>query len=231
MATAAAEKADVVLLTVDATKCKGLKYQDTFAEMAAIALKNAKLEVVLVINKVDLIEPKSLLLDMTRQLVGLINFAKLGLENRDKAELDTTTFMISALQNDGVLDLKNYLMSIAQPKDWVLPGEDGPTDLSSEERVEEMILQMLMENTHEEIPYIADIECRSIESLSDMRIAIEADIFVDSQSQRKIIIGQQGRTLVKVRQDAVKELEQIFGRQVILKLWVQLRSERKEDLM
>lgn len=218
-----------MLLMVDATKCKGLKYQDTFAEMAEMALANAKLEVVLVINKVDLVEPKSNLLAMTRELVGLINFVKHGVENKHLAQLDTTTYMISALQNDGVLDLKNYLLSIAQPKPWVLPPAGGPTDLSNEERVEEMVLQMLMDHTHEEIPYIAEIECTSIKPLTEMRVEIDVNIFVDSGSQKRIIIGQNGRTLVKVRQDAVRELEQIFGVQVILQLWVKVRGKSNSD--
>lgn len=231
VATAAAERADVVLLTVDATKCKGVKYQDTFAEMASIALRHAKLEVVLVVNKVDLVDPKSQLLNITRTLVSLINGMKLGAGNEHLAELDTTTFMVSALQNDGVLDLKNYLLSIARPKPWVLTPTEGPTDLSNEERVEQMVLQMLLEHTHEEIPYIAEIDCRGIKSLTDQRIQVDCDIFVDTQSQRRIVIGQQGRTLVKVRQDAVRELERIFGKQVILVLQVELRGSRPEPEM
>ncbi len=231
VATGAAQKADVVLLMVDATKCKGLRYQDTFAEMAKIAINSAKLEVILVINKVDLIEPKTLLLKMTRELIGLINYAKLGVENAHLAELDTTTFMISAIQNDGVLDVKNYLLSIAQPKPWALDSELGPTDMSNEERVEEMVLQMLMENTHEEIPYIAEIRCKQLEMITDTRVKIDVDILVDTASQVRILVGQQARTLVKVRQDAVKQLEQIFGREVILQFQVNPRkkSDRGEE--
>ena len=220
-----ATKADVVLLVVDAVKEFREVEQDTFAELTRIALDNAKLEVILLLNKVDLVVPKVRLLEITRKVVSLINGVKLGPEGATNAMLDTTTFMISALHNDGVIDLKNYLISIATFKPWVLPREQGPTDLTSEERVEEMILEMMLENTHEEIPYIADISCRSIKDLTKARIRIDVDIKVDTNSQMRIVIGQQGRTLVKVRQAAVEVLEKIFKKQVILYLWVGLRSK------
>jgi GTP-binding protein Era len=59
-------KADVAVLVVDAARCSGNSYQDGFAELAKLSLENAKLEIILVLNKVDLIEPKVRLLDITR---------------------------------------------------------------------------------------------------------------------------------------------------------------------
>lgn len=217
-------KADVALLVVDASRCSGTKYQDAFAEMAQLALQSSKLEIILILNKVDLVEPKVLLLDITRELVSLINGIKHGEENAHLSQLDTTTFMISALQDDGVIDLKNYLISIAQPKPWRLSKSNGLTNWSMEERVEEIVLEMLMENTHDEIPYIADIECTTITALSDTRCQIDVNIGVDSPAQQRILVGHQGRTLVKLRQAAAAELEKILGKTVILYLWIKRRD-------
>jgi len=129
---AATAKADVILLCVDANVTQlSSKQQDWFADMAKVAMENAKQEVVLVLNKVDLVEPKIRLLETTRQLVSLLNGVKLGLGREKEAELDTTTFMISALENDGVVDLKNYLITLAKHKPWLRAGgneDDGSGD-------------------------------------------------------------------------------------------------------
>jgi GTP-binding protein Era len=191
-----------------------------------------------------LVIPKTKLLEATYSLVSLINGVKLGPEGAGDAQLDTTTFMISALKDDGVTDLKNYLISISQSKPWMIPrdqkslgpkgieiGKGAVTNMSLEERVEEIILEAMMENTHEEIPYIADIVCKSISHLTSTRLRIDIDIKVDSSSQQRIIVGHQGRTLVKIRSAASEVLEQIIGKQIILYLWVVLRTGSDEQIV
>lgn len=218
---------DIVLLVVDAARNFSTRDQDIFAEMVRLALEGAKDEVVLVLNKVDLVHPKPKLLDLTHDYVSLINGVKYGPEGAKKAELDTTTFMISALEDDGVIDLKNYLITKAKPGRWILPEEHPLTDWTPEERVEEMVLEKLLENCHEEIPYVAGITCRSIQKLNANYIKIDVDIKVESESQKRIVIGHQGRTLVKIRQAAVAHLENIFNKKVILQLWIGLHEEDK----
>ena len=264
-------KADVVLLVMDAARDLSPTQQDSFAEMVRVAIDNAEIEVILVLNKVDLVVPKPRLLDTTRKLVSLVNGVKLGPDGADRAQLDTTTFMISALQNDGVIDLKNYLISLARPRVWLVPKGQGPTLLSLEERVEQIVLEMLLDHTHEEIPYIADVECISIKgsTVRDKRVRdsnsssnrnnkndnissnnnndnngndndnnsignsdtakkkslrIDVNIWVDTGAQERIIVGQQGRTLVKIRAAAVDALEKILDRRVILFLWAKRRT-------
>jgi len=111
-AASATKKADVVLIVVDASYKVNLRYQDTFAELVRLGLDNAKIEIILVLNKIDLVEPKSKLLDLTHQLVSLVNGVKLGPENAHLAKLDTTTFMISALENDGSLIFVSYELNL-----------------------------------------------------------------------------------------------------------------------
>lgn len=221
-----ASKADVVLLVVDASKRVRPQDQDTFAEMVKIARAGAKSEVILVLNKVDAVEPKGALLELVDTYVGLINGVKLLPEQANLACLDTTTFMISGLQNDGVVDMKNYLISLAKPKPWLIPrGSSSPTTLTNEERVEEIILEKLLENIHEEIPYICDIHCRQVLESESNTLRIDVDIIVDNERQKKIIVGQQGRNIVKMRQDAVEDLEKIFNnKQILLFLWINIKK-------
>lgn len=218
---------DIVLVVVDAARTLTARDQDVFAEMVRLALEGAKEEVVLVLNKVDLVHPKTKLLDLTHQYVSLINGVKYGEENAEKAELDTTTFMISALEDDGVIDLKNYLITKAKPGRWILPEEHPLTDWTVEERVEEMVLEKLLENCHDEVPYVAAITCRSIEKMNANFVKIDVDIKVESESQKRIVIGHQGRTLVKIRQASLPNLEQIFNKKIILQLWIGLHDENR----
>ena len=122
--------------------------------------------------------------------------------------------------------MKNYLLSLATEKPWIIPKEKNVvTDLSNEERVQQIVLEKMLENTHEEIPYIADIQCTSIENMNDKRMKINVDIFVDTSPQVRIVVGQQGRTLVKIRQAASEVLEEIFDKQVLLFLWIKKRGK------
>lgn len=232
LATTSVEKADVVLLVVDALRCSKIKYHDTFAEMVQISLNHCTKELILVLNKVDLVEPKTQLLETTRILVSLINGVKLDPSMKHLAKLDTTTFMVSALNNDGLIDIKNYLLALADRKPWILSAKQGISDIPIEGRVEQMVLEKLLDHTHEEIPYIADIECTSITNANptNTRSKIDVNIWVDTSSQVRIIIGQQGRTLVKIRQAAVVDLEKIIGKQIILMLWVKIRNKNKRNI-
>lgn len=230
--SSASRQADVALLVMDAAKDIGLAQQDMFAELVRTALSKSAMEVILVLNKVDLVVPKTRLLDTTRKLVSLINGVKLGPEGAEKAQLDATTFMISAQQNDGIIDLKNYLISLSRPKEWVIPKDKGNTLLTPQERVEQIVLEMLLDHTHEEIPYVADIECLSLKPAapgSTTRLRIDVNIIVDTGSQERIIVGHQGRTLVKIRASAVEVLEEILGKDVLLFLWVKSREGKNDQ--
>lgn len=228
-ATSSLDKSDVVLLVVDAARKIDHNAQFLFGEMARMAVVKAKKEVILVLNKVDLVEPKDRLLDITRQYVSLINGVKLGPENAHLAELDTTTFMISAMQNDGVLDLKNYLIQIADMKPWLLSEEEGITDLSDEDRVEEIILEKLMMNVHEEIPYTAEVVCTGIEH-SARHVKIKVDILLEAARQRKIVLGHQGRTMLKMRQDASAELENIFKKTALIFFDIKVGKDNSKQM-
>lgn len=200
LAIEAASQTDIVILLVDAAKNLSPGVLQTFTDMAKLALDESRMEVILVLNKVDLLDEKFILLDVTRTLVSLINGIKLGADKAHEAVLDTTTFMISAIENDGVIDLKNYLLSLAPHRNWIIPKEKGATDLTNEERVQEMLLEKLMIHTHAEVPYIAGIKCVAISSENADTLKVDVDIFVNSNAQQRIVVGEKGRTLVKIRQ-------------------------------
>ena len=235
IAAAATLNADVVLLVVDSSVNSSLSnVKDTFAEMVQIASDNPKTELILVLNKIDLVIPKTKLLDLVFDYVSLINGVKLGPEGAKKAKLDTTTFMVSGQDNDGVIDLKNYLIASAKSKKWIIGKEKDTTkskltNLSDEERVQEVVLEMLLENTHEEIPYIAEIDCISIKKIASGMTRIDVDIILDTKRQQKIVVGHQGRTLLKIRAASCKVLESIFENEVLLFLQIVVRDPDAEE--
>jgi len=229
--TSTVARADVVVLVIDAAKASNHLDIHDYSEMIRLAFDGASQEVILVLNKIDLVHPKNKLLDLTYDIVSIINGVKLGAEGADEAMLDTTTFMISAMENDGVIDLKNYLLSAAKPKEWVIApnSRNRLTNLPDEERVEEMVREMLLDSTHEEIPYVAGVTCQSVRSMSPTKLRVDVDIFVDNNRQQRIVVGDKGRTLLKIRQTGAEVLETIFGKTVILYLWVKIRSKHRGE--
>lgn len=219
-------QADVVLLIIDSHLSLTTKELNGFSEMVSIAMQGARQEVILVLNKVDLVHPKSDLLDITWDLVSVINGIKLGEHGKESAELDTTTFMISALENDGVIDMKNYLLSLAKYKPWIVSEGDGVSNLSQEDIIVELIRENLLNHTHEEIPYIAGVECHEIRDNND-HYRVEVEILVDNHRQQKIVVGEKGRTLLKIRQATCDELEKMMTKTVLLFIWVNVRTKNK----
>ena len=221
-------KADVVLLVIDGAKKLDDRTKYEFAEMVKIALKSVKQELVLVINKVDLVYPKTKLLDTTRTLVSLINGIKLTPEQQNEAMLDTTTFMISGMKNDGVLDLKNCLLSMCEYKPWLIKDKNNFTSLTDYERIEQIGLEAMLNNTHDEIPYIADIKCLQITPHAENKLKVYLVIKVDTPKQQRICVGHQGRTMLKMRQYMTSELEKIFPKQILVFIQIEIRGKNDD---
>eukprot|EP00981_Chlorochromonas_danica_P004748 scaffold954_cov173-Ochromonas_danica.AAC.34 len=138
--------------------------------------------------------------------------------------------MISGLKNDGVLDLKNYLLRIAEVKPWIV--KSGHTTLTPEELVEEVLLESLLNYLHDEIPYIAELNCTSIKALDGRRIQIDVDIVLNSGRQVRMVVGDKGRTLLLLRKSAVEALERMEpykGKIVLLYLWAKTQEEDEEE--
>lgn len=195
-----------------------------------IALRKANKELVLVVNKVDMVNPKIQLLEITRKLVSIINGVKLGPGKEDEATMDTTTFMISGLRNDGVADLKNYLISRAEIKPWIVPASKGVTTLTIQERIEQIVLEAMLDHTHEELPYIADILCKKVEQYDVNRLKVYINITVDSSRQQRICVGHQGRTMLKIRQKTCENLEKILNQKVLVFFNILVRGKEDQSL-
>jgi GTPase len=211
MAQAAWERAgdaDLVALVIDAQF--GL---DQALQPLLTHLPEVKRPAVAILNKIDLVA-KPELLHQAAELSALGRFDRV--------------FMISALTGDGVADLKAYLASAVPPGPWLFP-EDQLTDASLRQTAAEITREKLFLRLHEELPYTLTVETADWKDLADGSIRIEQTIYVERESQRKIVLGAKGRTIKEIGSAARAEIGEIAGAAVHLFLFVKVRERWADD--
>jgi len=202
-AWAGVEDADVVLVIHDAGR-KGISDE---ARQVIDGLASARSEVVLVLNKVDLVKPERLL-ELTATLSERGKFAKV--------------FMVSALTGDGMQDLLDYLAARMPEGPWLFP-EDQLSDLPVRMLAAEITREKLFLNLHQEIPYALTVETESWEDFKDGSARVQQVIYVGREQHKAMCLGKGGKTIRLVRQAAQKEMEEAFGQPVHLFLFVKVR--------
>lgn len=207
MVTAAwggAADADRVLILVDVRR--GL---DESVEAILDKLQDIRQPVDLVLNKVDLVEPRKLL-DLAAEFGGRAKFAK--------------TFMVSALSGSGVADLRRHLAEIVPEGPWHYP-EDEVSDLPARMLASEITREKLYKRLNDELPYDSTVETESYEERKDGSIRIEQTIYVVREGQRKIMLGKGGETIKAISKSAREELSKLFEVPVHLFLFIKVRED------
>jgi GTP-binding protein Era len=211
MAEAAWERAgdaDLVALVIDA------KYGlDKALEPLLQHLPEVKRPMIAILNKIDLVA-KPDLLRLASELSALKRFDQI--------------FMISALTGDGVGDLKAYLAKAVPPGPWLFPG-DQLTDASLRQSAAEITREKLFLRLHDELPYTLTVETTDWKELADGSVRIEQTIYVERESQRKIVLGAKGQTIKEIGSAARAEIAEMAGTKVHLFLFVKVRERWAED--
>jgi len=200
--------ADIVCLLVDARK--GIEEE---AEAILRKLADVRRPRMLVLNKIDLIE-RTKLLALTAALNERLPFE--------------ATFMISALNGDGVEALKADLAARMPAGPWLYP-EDQVSDAPLRALAAEITREKIYERLHEELPYRSTVETDSWQQRPDGSVRIEQTIFVERDSQRKIVLGEGGRTIKAIGQAARREIAEIAETNVHLFLFVKVRENWSDD--
>jgi GTP-binding protein Era len=200
--------ADVVALLVDARN--GV---DEEVEAIVSGLKKVKAPAILVLNKVDTVE-RSTLLKPTADLNERFTFG--------------ATFMISALTGDGLPHLKTQLAAMMPEGPWLYP-EDQVSDAPLRLLAAEITREKLFERLHDELPYQSTVETESWKELPDGSARIEQTIYVARDGQKKIVIGEGGRTIKAIGQAARKEIAEAAEQKVHLFLFVKVRANWADD--
>jgi GTP-binding protein Era len=207
-AWAGAQDADIVGVLIDAKR--GMD-EETSALIERLAeVRQPKL---LIINKIDLVDKQTLLAlyQSANQRVGF-----------------TATFMISALSGDGVSDLKQWLAAHVAAGPWHYP-EDQITDAPLRQLAAEITREKLYLRLHQELPYQSTVETEQWTERKDGSVRIEQTIFVERESQRKIVLGKGGQTIKAIGADARREIAGVLDQPVHLFLFVKVREGWGDD--
>ena len=199
---------DIIMLVVDVTK----KLGDTDRNLAANS-GGANTKKILIINKIDLIEDK-------QELIGKIaEYSSIG-------DFDEV-IPISVKENDGLDIVMQVLDKYAVLGPHYFP-DDMLTDQPEKVIMAEIIREKALNNLNEEIPHgiavtIEHLEERDSKS-GEALLDIEATVFCERASHKRIVIGKGGNMLKKIGSDAREELEEFFRIKVNLKLWVKVKE-------
>lgn len=176
-------------------------------------VKRAACPVVLVINKVDQIKDKSTLLPYLESCAEKMAFAEI--------------IPLSAL-NDSNLEPLESALTQRLPEQVHLFPEDQITDRSSRFMAAELVREKIMRQLGEEIPYAMTVEIEEFKD-SGRSLHIHALILVEREGQKRIVIGSKGSRLRLIGQEARIDMEKMFERKVMLKLWVKVKSGWSDD--
>ena len=201
VASNAMKGVDVVLYLVDS-----LKWEDDDA--SRIHSISGETIIILVINKVDKIEDKNLLLPF--------------IEARSQEDIFSSIIPISALKGLGIEQLLTAICKKLPERDHLFP-EDQVTDISEKFLASEIIREKCINRLGDELPYRISV---SIERFSELEniTHIDSAIFVEKQSQKGMLIGKSGSQLKAIGTASRKELEKLLDTKVMLKTWVKVKS-------
>jgi len=203
-----ARDADIVALMIDAKR--GI---DEEAEAILGKLGDVRGERLLILNKVDLVaKPK--LLALAQEANGRAQFA--------------ATFMVSARTGDGAGDLKAWLAAHAPEGPWHYP-EDQISDAPLRSLAAEITREQVFNRLHQELPYRSTVETDVWKELRGGAVRIEQTIYVERESQRKIVLGKGGASIKAIGAAARAEIAKIIEQKVHLFLFVKVREGWGDD--
>lgn len=201
----ALEDADVILLMV------ALEDKNDYSEIFEMAI-GTLVPVILLINKTDL-ERGSQTLDKTNYWKELYP----GLE----------IMTISALEKKNTDALLQRVIELLPEHPPYFP-EDEMTDKSERFICSEIIREKIFLNYQQEIPYSTEVVVTSFKETETI-IRIEAEIYVERDSQKGIIIGKKAQSIKKVGMEARKDMEAFFGKQIHLETFVKVEKDWRKD--
>jgi GTP-binding protein Era len=197
------EDVDAVLLVLDARAHIGSG--DRFVARRVFGLGKP---VIIALNKVDRLKPAHIATQM-KAAAALGDFHALH--------------PVSAKTKEGVGELRSDLVSLLPEGPAYFPAGER-TDLALEERVAEVIREKALHLTREEVPHAVTVE---VEEIDERRV--HALIYVETESQKGILVGKKGAMIREIGTRARPEVEALVGRSIYLELQVKVRPKWRRD--
>jgi GTPase len=179
----------------------------------AATLATAKASVTIAVNKVDRLS-RAPLMEVLQQA------SELG--------LDAEVFPISARKGAGIEDLVEHLAAL-MPVGPFMFAEDARSDQSQELLFAELVREAVIRRTFQEVPHAVEVVIEEIEHPREGLARVRALIWVETESQKGILIGAQGRMIRSVGTAARREMQRVLGCQVHLDLSVRVRRDWRAD--
>ncbi|OUR65281.1 GTPase Era [Methylophaga sp. 42_25_T18] len=202
-AAASIDDVDVVLFVIE-----GLKWTHEDERVLSRIKSDARVPVILVLNKVDKLANKNELLPHIAELAAQYDFANV--------------VPISARKGVNVEQLETEILKLMPEGELIFP-EEQLTDRSSRFLAAELVREKLFRHLGQELPYSITVEIEQFKQ-EDNLYRINAVIYVERGGQKNIVIGKKGELLKSVGMDARIEMEQLFGCKVFLQVWVKVRE-------
>ncbi len=177
-------------------------------ELVAEALQGHSGQLIIAVNKFDLLESKNKLLPV--------------LETLQKRFPEAEIVPVSALTTENIELLENLIVERIPYSEFYFP-DDQVTDRSERFMVAEIIREKLMRQLGDEVPYSASIQIDRFERTSKI-VHIAATIFVEREGQKSILIGSGGSKLKRIGSDARIDIERLLDRKIMLTNWVKVKS-------
>lgn len=206
-ASSAIRDVDLVLFLVDRTAWTD---ED---EMVLEHVVRSGLPAILVVNKVDLLDDKAVLLPHLQALAGKADFAAI--------------IPLSALRQHNVAELEREILPYLPESEHFYP-EDQVTDRSMRFLAAEIVREKIMRQLGDELPYAVAVEIEEFAEEGEV-LHIAALILTERKGQKKIIIGEKGSRLRSIGSEARRDMERLFDSKVMLRLWVKVKSGWSDD--
>jgi len=203
------EDADAVLLVIDAAA--GI---DDDVHGIIERLKSARMPKIAILNKIDRVDDKPRLLSLAKMV--------------DELLVPDRIFMISATEGQGIKDLRTHLAKLVPQGPWHY-SEDDVTDVPMRTQAAEMTRESVYRFLHQELPYTTTVETTDWKTLKDGSARVEQTIYVERDSQKKIVLGKGGETIKKISSTARHAIEEMAGHRVHLFLFVKVRENWESD--
>ena len=169
---------------------------------------------VLVINKVDTLEHKEKLLEV--------------IQTYGQAHEFTAVVPVSARTGEGVEELLDVLDGFLPQGPQLFP-EDMVTDQPERVVMAELIREKILRFTEEEVPHSVAVVIEHMErDEEDDKLIVHAAIYVERSGQKAIIIGKQGAMIKRIGTAARRDIEELLGEKVYLKLWVRVKENWRD---
>jgi GTP-binding protein Era len=202
-------EADAALFVVNGDQGVGGPGDRFIAE----ALSKAKVPIVIAVNKVDR-------LNHTRTVQSLQIASELGLPEAE-------VYPISARTGQGVPELLEFMAGLLPEGPFYFPPEDF-SDQPEDVMLAELVREQVLSRTRQEVPHSVEVQIEEVEQ-SEATVVVRATMWVETESQKGILIGAHGKMIKAIGTAARKEIERELGSPVHLDLSVRVRRSWRAD--